>query len=473
MQVTSLRIKNFLSIGEVEIAPGQVNQICGNNNQGKTTILKALEFAVKGSTDPSMVKIGEELAEVIVELDDETVIRRRLNAESGKQSLSVTREGFKAPSQQAFLDALFAGSSFNPLSLLDGKNRQQAIMSSIPLKLSAEKLAGGLGVAVGDLPELDFSEHGLKVLDSAYRHYYQRRADANKAAKEEGDKHKVHASELPPLDSLEEIDVEAVNKTIATLQDELLCVKQNIGKEQAVIQDIKKNEAKAREIDGNIATVRLRISELKAELAHKENRLKEFEQEAEVVKAQINSEKNEEFLAELNQKALEITEKIGDEKNKLTLANRHESVKRQHKIVDEMGVGVKRLESIAQEFDEKVVKLRGSLRAQLLAECEMPCEGLTYEDGSFKLDGIAIDNLSTSKAIKLAVDVARTLCKKSRVICIDGAEALDEQTWSEFRKEIEDDGFTYFITRVGGALKSLSDNDRVIKMSGGQVEESN
>ncbi len=67
--------------------------------------------------------------------------------------------------------------------------------------------------------------------------------------------------------------------------------------------------------------------------------------------------------------------------------------------------------------------------------------------------------------MKLACSLARVLAKKTKVICLDGAEALDEATYAQLHAEIENDGFTYFVSKVGEAFKS--ETDTVIKMSGG------
>ncbi len=57
--------------------------------------------------------------------------------------------------------------------------------------------------------------------------------------------------------------------------------------------------------------------------------------------------------------------------------------------------------------------------------------------------------------------------KRTKLICIDGAELLDSDAYESFRKEIEGDGYTYFLTKVGDAYPYP--NDKVLKMDKGQV----
>ncbi|NJO55738.1 MAG: AAA family ATPase [Rhodospirillales bacterium] len=197
MGIVKLNIKNFLAISDVEIRPGKVNQVHGKNNQGKTTVLKALEFAYKGSTDGSLVRLGSDHAEVIVELDD-MVIRRRLSP-SGDQKVEVVREGFKSEKPQTFSEYPFDGLSFNPLEILDPKLRTQFILKALNLRITREQLSGATGIPATELPPLDFErENALVVIDQAHKYFYQRRAEANRVAGEKKVRWETYAKDLPP-----------------------------------------------------------------------------------------------------------------------------------------------------------------------------------------------------------------------------------------------------------------------------------
>ena len=120
MELIKLAIKNFLSISNVEIVPGKINQIIGCNNTGKTSILRAIEVGMKGSPDSSVVKVGETQAEIILEFSDGMSVRRRINA-SGTQDVKVSKNEMEAKAPQTFLTSLFDKGSFNPLELLEAK----------------------------------------------------------------------------------------------------------------------------------------------------------------------------------------------------------------------------------------------------------------------------------------------------------------------------------------------------------------
>ena len=67
------------------------------------------------------------------------------------------------------------------------------------------------------------------------------------------------------------------------------------------------------------------------------------------------------------------------------------------------------------------------------------------------INGVSIDNLSSSEQLKFGLQIVRALNGDFKVICVDGIESLDAESFEFFLKEIEDDSYQYFVTRVDGA----------------------
>lgn len=466
MQIVRLQIKNFLSISDAEIRPGQVNQVTGANNQGKTSILRAIEVACKGSTDGSLVKRGEDAAEIIVEFNDETTVRRRLTA-SGKQSVDVKRGSFAAPAPQTFLSALFSAGAFNPLELLDPKTRTEAILKLVPAKLDEATLAAYVGESPVPLPPLDYEQHGLKVAEQAHRYFYQRRAEANKEAKARGEVFHVKQSEfdaLPPLPAL----------AFPDLTEEQLKAR---GRElRAVVEAEMAGAREADEARKRVESLLMKHAGTKTtigDIRREQERLKRLEEQAieacAKLEAEIDEARNVAASKSMDErKVLEANAEIDRLVNEVGV---RDAIKARMARRDSLEV-VKSAFDQATEFAEKLsaitTKLAGPLRAKLMSENPVSIQGLTYEDGQFFLDGDSIDNLSSSKSMRLAVALARTLAGPAKIICIDGAEMLDEKTYGELRDEIEGDGFTYFLTKVGLPFEHAG--DAVITMKGGEVQ---
>lgn len=471
MHVSTLTIKNFLSIGEARIENGRVIQIAGQNNQGKTSILKALDFAVHGSNDPSLVKFGEDAAEVMVELSDKTMIRRRLNAE-GKQSVTVERDGMRAQQPQALLGALFDQSSFNPLDLLDPKNRTEAILKSLDIRMTPERLAEELGVDKESLPPLDYDAHGLKVVDAAHRYFYQRRAEANKAAAEKKKRWEVNRDGLTPYSEVTlELDPAKVMDAMTRLEVSVQQQRDEISKIDQQLQMALKAEQRVKQYNDELNAIAIEMENLTVKYEKDMAALKARHQQGtnflkgaiDDVPKDLPSKKPHEDIIREN------TEMLAQHRQTLAEIDKARSIKKQHDMVKAMEDEYLKAKAEAEKLDASVVALANSVKDKLMREVEMPIPGLAYDGGSFTIDDTSVDNISSSLAIKLAVGIARKLAKKTKVICIDGIEQLDRANWETFRKEVEGDGFQYFLTKVGEPYEPMNQDDKAVTMSHGQV----
>lgn len=480
--IVRLRIKNFLGISDVEIKPGQINQIVGPNNQGKTSILRALGVAAEGSTDGGVVRRGAEAAEILVDLSDETVIRRRISA-AGKQSTTVSRGQFEVKSPQAFLDALFDRAAFNPLDLLDPKKRNEAIMQAIPIVVTPDLLAEKIHMTRDEFPPMDYSQHGLKVIDALHRYLYQRRAEANKVAAEKAQRYDVKNSELPPVPAPPELSPDEARSRIEQLKfrkDQLAKRVDLIGdrakRHEKLVSEIetksmtvtaltKEEDSLDVEMEKRLAEVRSNFATRKSVIAGRKSELTQMMGELREEAAAITQEDPAPLLQENASCSVEIQRLEGVIKDSETV----KAVQAQHQTVREIGQEADAAKAFADVLTAKVNLLAGPVKQEILGSVEMPIDGLTYLDGEFLLDGVRVENLSSSRALRLAIAIARKHAKKVKVICIDGAEALDAEAWATFVEETRGDGFTYFVTRVGEAFAAQNPGDKVLTMQNGEV----
>lgn len=459
MQLLRLKIKNFMSISDVEIQPGAVNQVVGNNNNGKTTILKALDFAINGSSDGKLVKFGEDSAEVIVELSDNTHIRRRIN-QDGRQSVSVKNgEGFNAPSPQNYLEALFDQSSFNPLELLEPKRRAEAILKALDVKVTPERLAEELSVPVKNLPPIDFKQHGLQVLEQVRKYYFQRRAEANKDVADKKHRWETYKNDLP-----EDIEAPAMDrKSLLSARDEEV---DKVLIENEHLHRLRMERIQIDKAHAKVVAYRTEKAEVEHKIAALQERLAMLAGLAEVCMNEIpkdmeSSSVHSGLIEAAHAKIKQLDQSLGD-------WEKFDLIKKQNEMVQSMHVEMAKAKKFADALGERVTALGGPIKSKIMSETELPVPGLEFRDEVFFVDGVPVDNLSSSMAMKLAIGIARKLAKKSKLICLDGVEALDEKTYADLREEIEGDGFQYFLTRVGGCF-AASKNDTIIPMEKGAV----
>jgi AAA15 family ATPase/GTPase len=455
VNIVKLQIKNFLSITDVEVKPGQINQIVGQNNMGKSSILKAIEVAMKGSNDTSYIKHGANQAEIIIEFSDGMNLHRKINS-SGSQTVKVSKNEMEAKTPQAFLNGLFETSAFNPLELLEPKRRVEALLQAIPVVVTEAQVTEAIFPLPAALPPTDYAQHGLKVLQTIGDYYYARRAEVNKQAKNEEERYRVLTEQFNLKPALEEcLNTEeqlAEQKTKTALQ----------------IENIRAQEHEVSRKQGQLENAKRFLETNKTELAL-------LEQKAESIRSRIISDE-----AHIVGLAAELKEQkpiveIADLQEVLTVIEKERRILSQHRervadmnVVVAQGKTAVAVKLKAEEFDRCVTTLRTTLKQKIMSEAHLPIPGITYQDGEFFLNGHAITMLSTSASMKLACAIARSLAKTSKIICLDGAESLDDTSYAELHKEIENDGFTYFISKVGEQFKGLT-SDTVVVMSEGQV----
>lgn len=447
----------------MELTPGRVNQIVGKNGQGKSSVLKALEVALRGANDGSLVKRGEDSAEIIVEFDNALIVRRRLKND-GTSSVTVKKDGFTAQKPQGMLDGLLSEGGFNPLDLLDPKTRTANLLKAIELKVTEQDIQKRLeGILPVSLPPLDYSQHGLKVVEQAHRYFYQRRAEANKDFLAKNNRFTALQQELPAspvaltADTREEIQgkiaacgaavaEETKKKSLQTeRQEQLEKVKWGL---QSYLDEKEK-------VANQIHQFQMKLAQSENQIEHQQSLVASAEQalkEVAVDQDKIDRARNE--TIEL-QKGLTVLAEI-------------QAHDQRRKVVEEASVVAASALLAAEELDKCVQALGSSFKSQLMSRTALPIEGLAYENEQFLLGGFAIDNLATSKALRLAVGIARKLAGPAKLICIDGAELLDQESYSALRSEIDGDGFTYFLTCVGDAFESSG--DKVFKMENGAAQ---
>ncbi|KKK92167.1 hypothetical protein LCGC14_2705620, partial [marine sediment metagenome] len=122
------------------------------------------------------------------------------------------------------------------------------------------------------------------------------------------------------------------------------------------------------------------------------------------------------------------------------------TVKRVKEVREELSVATEE----AKKLDVVVKKLTKEIPEDLIKKAKLPIEGLVIEGDDIKINGVSLDNLSASEQLKFGLQIVRALNGEFKVICVDGIETLDKESFEFFLKEVENDDFQYFVTRVEG-----------------------
>ena len=101
----------------------------------------------------------------------------------------------------------------------------------------------------------------------------------------------------------------------------------------------------------------------------------------------------------------------------------------------------------AAALDCSVKALADDAPAALLAAAD-GIKGLSIDGDEVLLDGVALDQLSGQERLFFAVEVARRLNAKSKLLCVDGLEVLDAEHRRMFIERATKDGYQLIATRV-------------------------
>jgi len=140
MKIISFTAENIKRLTVVQITPdGNVVEITGKNEQGKTSVLDALWWGLQGTANIQKAPIREGAESAVIKLDmGEVKVTRKFRRKDGGDyttSLLVTNRKFqRQESPQAFLDALFGELTFDPLEFtrLGKKQQFNALRAFVP-----------------------------------------------------------------------------------------------------------------------------------------------------------------------------------------------------------------------------------------------------------------------------------------------------------------------------------------------------
>lgn len=443
MKIVKLTISNFLKLKDVEINPSKTNVIVGKNKQGKTSILKAIQAAFEGKFDASSIHMGENKAEINIELDALNI--KRTITEKGSYLDVSNKEGFKVPAPQKYLDGILGTFSFNPIQFFELKaaDRKKYLLNAIKLTITPEQLEQYTGEK---LDGLDFSKHALEVIEDARKFYYDRRTVANAEVTKKRKTLDELSAKLPadfdPAKFSEE-QIKNLQEAIKRDEMELQRKKDN----DAMIETLRSQE---KNLNDQVADYNEQIEVLKKKIEETNAKTKE-------VQAQIVRATEEEFdLSDENTINIsrETLEKLESQRELVYASRQIESVRQ------ELSEAVE----AAKKLDAVVANMTKEIPNKLMSEAELPVDGLTVADSDLLINGVSIDNLSSSEQLRFALNVVREINKTFKVICIDGIETLDSENFEAFLKEIELDDYQYFVTRVdGGGAGSITIEDGGIK----------
>jgi len=243
MKVIRLEAENIKRLQAVEIIPDENDNLVvigGNNGNGKSSTLDAIEYALGGKSRACKkpVKRGKAFARTVVEFPKFTVTRKFKS--NGESSLVVEgKDGAEFSSPQKFLNKYFNKLSFEPIEFLEQDNRKQVEV-------------------LKDLLNLDFEK-----LNSERQKVYEERTDLNRSIRSLSTL--LERTEFHLNIPTEEISVAELGKTL-TKQSEVLKENERLRDNLSSLKLLgKQKHEQINEIGGEIYKLKLELKEKQEE----------------------------------------------------------------------------------------------------------------------------------------------------------------------------------------------------------------
>ena len=467
MQIKRLEIRDALGIKEFEISPEKITLIQGKNESGKTSILESIERALYNrNRRVDFVRKGEKEAALYVELDDGTKIDKKVKPDGDTRG-NVIKNGVILNKPESVLKSLVGEYAFNPIDFIGKTDKEQTeiLLSLIPMRITEDQLREW----TGEVPLVNLDNHAIKVLEYlAEKYFYDKRTVANTELKDTTNQIDSLRTQLPDnynSDEWKDADLYSLHEKVRVAKDhnqrileaqkfiDEFAVKQveinrryDLDKRTRVEQDL----SRISEIESEIARLKEEMASIKGKQSEAINQI-ELNRKTELKALDDMAKERKEFLS---------ISKVAPIDDLLAEARKTEEMKGYLNISGNLKK-LKKEESVKEKEAKRLDKLVNFLRkkpAELLSGIKLPIKGLGInEKMQVSIDGLPIANLSTSRQITLAIEIARATSGELKLICIDRFETLDADRRKILFDEISKDDFQYFISEVTeGELKISS-----------------
>lgn len=394
VKINSLELENVKRVKAVKLEPTKngLTVVGGKNNQGKTSVLDAIAWALGGAKyKPSQAQREGSLVEpqLHIELSNGMVVERL-----GKNgSLKVTDpSGQKG--NQSLLDGFISQFALDlPKFMEADKNTKAKILLQI--------------IGVGDK---------LSVFDKQESELYNRRTEIGRIA----DQKKKYADEMVQWDGVPEEIVSAAE--LIQQQQEILA---RNGRNQELRSQVNNLEAQK-------ALLEQRIEEAQKVLNTMHEQFAELMEKLSIANTNAK-DLQDESTAELEESIANIDStnaKVRDNLNKQRAQEEADEYKRQY-----------------GDLTTQIEEVRKS-RTELLNGVEMPLDDLSVQDGELIYKGQKWDNMSGSDQLKVATAIVRKTNPQCGFVLLDKLEQMDIDTMNEFGKWLQDNNLQAIATRV-------------------------
>ena len=455
-----------------------VNICAGKNGSNKTSTL-TLVTGLFGKGNPRMLKSGADRGEIsaVIVADDNTEtweVTRVFRPGKVETPTVKNSESGKIGAPSEFLKRIVDSVSIEPISRAmnaDEDEQVRILLDTMPLSLEDGELAReiadvsfvpGLAVVVKNTAKLP---SGLDAIGTVREQIYNYRRDVNRDAKTK----RTHATEL--LESIPEgalaedwdaklqgLEAE-LSDVRAAESDAKLAVEQRFG--------AKNEETAAQYADTERSVTALHVAQVNSINEEIDAKIKALEIERDRRQSEVEAIKRD-ALKSLAAAAQSLYDEARDiRQRKLdVIANTTrpelerlagEIIAAKQRVKDSAAYGQTHATATRNNKEAEALEQRSSAMSAALDRLDalktrlldrLPIKGLSMEGGVISLGGIPLSEKNTAERAKFWLQIGAMRAGELGVVCADGMECLDQETFDTVVKACLGSGLQWFLCRV-------------------------
>jgi hypothetical protein len=433
-KIIAMQVENVKRIKLVRFRPkGSTVIFAGKNGSGKTSMLDAYDFAIRGTTKiPSQpIRKGARTATVQIDFGDFKVERTFTRIDGGKEPYLTKLNVYgknkeKYPTPQTLIDAWNRGTTFDPLAFARMEPRKQLETLRRMVTLDVD----------------------LDAIEAAKKMAYDARRDAGRDV--DAAKARLNAFAVPDPKLPEEmIDTAALTKQLEEAANHNNLV---AAQEQAKLRKIEQADAREQrtyDITAEIEQLQLRIKALQEEKATATDDARRMRKEAEHMEVGK--------LTDTAEVAAQLT-RAGQTNDSIRHRNAYRMAVKSVTMAEE---------SWAKQ--DAIVKAKEQERIDAIARAKFPISGLSFSDDEVLYNELPFVQASHAEQIRVSVSLGIAWNPELKIMLIRDGDLLDDDTFALVEGMIAKSDHQLLIERIdAGGRPCITMEDG--EASGDQVE---
>lgn len=473
MKTSKIVIRSLFGISEQELG-GENIEIRGKKGTGKTSVIDAIRYALTHSSERDwVIKKGETEGEIFIETDTGLAIDRKARTNKA-DAISVKDNGTTVTKPESFLKTIVTPLQLNPVEFTQMTKAEQnrAILDLIEFDWDMDWIREQFG----EIPQgVDYSQNILQILNDIQSDkgaYFQSRQDINRLIRNKRAFIEDIAKTIPAGYTAEKWR----GYNLSDKYNELMTRRQmNSRIERArAFRDSYDNKLRGLQADLEIsvsqaekavsaerADINEKISQYEQEIRALQERLKtlgsKLDDKKKIAQAQFDAAK-----AKLDTDTGKADEYVNmpiqpteDLESEIKTAEEMKQHLNEYDRMIAMESEIDGLKEQSEEYTRKI-ELARNLPGVILQTATLPIEGMTVENGIPLIHGLPVSNRSDGELLELCVDIAIHNPSGLKIILIDGAEKLDDESRERLYAKCKEKGLQFI------AARTTNDNELIV-----------